>query len=129
MSHRTIPVNNTIELDQTTEAESFDTTRRWPSLDEFVEYGKQSGIPPDDAQSIWQSYTAVGWIDKHGNPIRHWGAALKAAWQYRQSSSNKNHDNVTNRVSSQNKDSKSSSRELRIAQTLAYMEQQEQAVH
>ena len=127
-SERTIYKNYNHELYSRTQAEMYDPSHGWPEVWDVLQYAAMSNIPTEEAKSIWESYTAVGWVDKHGKPIRHWGAALQSAWRYRQTSSKKRYEKEqTNTRHYQN-----SSRETRIAETLAYMrlqEQQEEEVH
>lgn len=109
-SHRTIPMNNTTEPISHREAETcpqspqhdphhvdpwsnrtqFDPATRWPSFEQARAYALRSGVPEPAARSIWESYTATGWVDRHGNPIRHWGAAITAAWHFREERRNNN---------------------------------------
>lgn len=67
----------------------FDPADRWPDYEQVRAYALRSGVPEPDAVSIWESFTAVGWVDRHGNPIRHWGAALSAAWRFREENRNR----------------------------------------
>lgn len=62
----------------------YDPSERWPTLEQVRCYARRAGVPESAALGIWESYTAVGWVDRHGSPIRHWGAALTAAWRYRE---------------------------------------------
>jgi hypothetical protein len=52
---------------------------RGPSLELVKERAKMDGHPLEEAEAFWNHFQAVGWVNKHGQPIRDWVSRL-ASW-------------------------------------------------
>ena len=51
-----------------------------PSLAEVIQAGLEIGCSEKECTRFWHHFEAMGWHNKHGQPIRHWPSKL-ASWR------------------------------------------------
>lgn len=50
----------------------------FPSLEEVLQTAALRAIPPDCAEKFYHEKESIGWLDRHGRPLRSWPAALQS---------------------------------------------------
>lgn len=90
LSHSSSSSSTSVNIreEREADAESFEAgsqSREIPSANQFnpptletVKTFAASFATPDLAEQFWNAKEAVGWVDRHGNPLRKWQPAFKS---------------------------------------------------